>query len=256
MKKILLIALIGLTSPALVYADSCRYEEDIEFTIDAASAQNLYVDVGAGELSIKGNGNTNEIMVTAVVCSSSRNRLDDMDLRHRSRGSDIEIYTEVDRDRRLFSLWNTRSVRIDIEMVVPERLSLRVDDGSGFVTISGVSELNLEDGSGSIVISNVSGDVHVDDGSGSIDISNVGGLVSIEDGSGDMEIIESNAVRIIDDGSGGIRISNITRDVYIEDDGSGGIDIRDIGGDVEIEDAGSGSLKVHGVAGNYNIDHS
>lgn len=256
MKKILLITLIGLTSPALVFADSCRYQEDIEFTVDAASAQNLFVDVGAGELSIRGNGSTNEITVTAVACASTRNRLNDMELRHRSRGSDIEIYTELDRDRRFFSLWNTRSVHIDIEMVVPEQLSLRVDDGSGSVTISGVSELNLEDGSGSIVVSNVSGDVRIDDGSGSIDVSNVDGLVSIEDGSGDLEIVESNAVHIIDDGSGGIRIANITSNVHIEDDGSGGIDIHDIGGDVEIEDAGSGSLKVHGVAGSYNVDHS
>lgn len=252
MKKILLITLITFISPALVYADSCNYQKDIEFTVDATSAQNLRVDVGAGELSIRGRADTDEVLVTAVACASSRSQLDDMDIRQRSRGSDIEIFTEFEQRRHFLSWLGSRDAHIDIEMVVPEKLTLQVDDGSGFVTISGVSALSLEDGSGSIEVSDVSGDVYIDDGSGSIDIRNVDGLVSIEDGSGDLKVIESNEVHIIDDGSGGIRIANITRNVHIEDDGSGGIDIQDIGGDVEIGDAGSGRLNVQGVAGNYH----
>lgn len=251
MKKILLITLATFTLPTIAYADSCNYEKEIEFTIDAASVQNLKVVVGAGELTIKGNANTREVSVTAVACASSRNRLDDMDLVHRSRGSDLEIFTEIDNSGRFLFGWGTRNAYIDIEMVVPEGLSLQVDDGSGSVSIAGVSALNLEDGSGSIEISNILGDVYVDDGSGSVEISKVDGLVSIDDGSGDLEILESNAVHIIDDGSGDIHIANIARNVYIEDDGSGDIEIQDIGGDVEIGSAGSGSLNVRGVAGNY-----
>ena len=256
MKKILLVTLISFISPTLVNADSCNYEKDIEFTIDATSAQNLRVDVGAGELSIRGRANSDEILVTAVACASSRSQLDDMDIGQRSRGSDIEIFTEFERRRHFLSWFGSREARIDIEMLIPEKLALQVDDGSGFVTISGVSALHLEDGSGSIEVSKISGDVYIDDGSGSIEIDNVGGLVSIEDGSGDLKIIESNEVHIIDDGSGGIRIANITRNVHIEDDGSGGIDIQDVGGDVEIEEAGSGRLNVQGVAGNYYADRN
>jgi len=47
MRQIALIAIMLIGSPTLVYADSCRYEKDIEFTVDAAGAQNLLVEVGA-----------------------------------------------------------------------------------------------------------------------------------------------------------------------------------------------------------------
>jgi len=254
MRKIVLIALVIFCSPALVYGASCRYQKDIEFTIDAAAAQNLLVDVGAGELAIRGDANSNEILVSAQACASSRSKLDDLDLRHQRRGSDIEIYTEFDENRRFFSWWRSRDSHIDIELVVPGRLSLQVDDGSGSVVISHVSAVNLEDGSGSIEVSDITGDAFIDDGSGDIEISNVSGLVSIDDGSGDLSIVESGAVHIIDDGSGGIRIIGITGNVHIEDDGSGGIDIRNVGGDVEIGSSGSGSVNVSNVAGNYYID--
>ncbi len=254
MKKSLLITLITIIAPGLTYAQSCRYQKEIDFTVDAASVQNLQIDVGAGDLSIRGNGNTSEVSVTAVACASSRNRLDGMDLLHRSQGTNIEIFTEIQRRRNFLSLLSFGSAYIDIEMVVPEGLALQVDDGSGSVDITGVSSLVLEDGSGSIAVSDVNGDVHIEDGSGAIDISRVDGLVSIDDGSGGLEVIESSAVRIIDDGSGGIRIANIARNVHIEDDGSGGIDIQEIGGDVTIDSAGSGSLNVQSVAGNYYFD--
>ncbi|MDP6414802.1 MAG: hypothetical protein QGG54_07215 [Gammaproteobacteria bacterium] len=254
MRQIALIAIMLIGSPVLVYADSCNYEKDIEFTVDAARAQNLLVDVGAGELVIRGDASSSEIVVSAQACASSRNRLDDLDLRHRLRGSDIEIYTEFYQNRRLFSWWGSGRSRIDIEMTVPSELALRVDDGSGAVTINGVAALDLNDGSGSIRISDIVGDVYINDGSGSIEVSNVSGLVAVEDGSGDMRIVESNAVHIIDDGSGGIRIADITQNVYIDDDGSGGIDVRNVGGDVEIEDHGSGGVNVDNVGGNYYLD--
>lgn len=251
MKKNLLIVLATLTFPTVTFADSCNYDKAIEFTIDARSIENLNVDVGAGELTIQGDANTTDVTVTAVACASSRSRLDDVDLVHRRNGSDLEVFTEIENRGSFFFGWGNRNAYIDIEMVVPEGLSLEVDDGSGPVSIAGVSALSLEDGSGSVNISNILGDVYVDDGSGSIEISNVDGLVSIDDGSGDLRILESNAVHVIDDGSGDIHITDIAQNVYIQDDGSGDIDIQDVGGDVDIGSPGSGSVNVSGVAGNY-----
>ena len=251
MKKIVLAALVIVASPALVYGDSCRYEKEIAFSVDADAAQNLLLDVGAGELTVRGNANSNEIVVSAVACASSRGRLDDLEVQYRSRGSNIEIFTEFHDTRRFFSWWGTGNSHSDIDMPVPAGLSLEVDDGSGSVDIANVSKLKMEDGSGSLVISDIAGDVFIDDGSGDIQVSNVSGLVSVEDGSGDMRIVGSSAIHIIDDGSGGIRITDIDQNVYIEDDGSGDIDIRNVGGDVEIEDGGSGSLNVNNVAGTY-----
>lgn len=256
LNRVVLVTFVTLALPALVYGQSCKFSRDIEFTIDATSAQNLSVNVGAGQLEIQGNASSREIRVTALACAHTREQLDNMDVRHESQGSSVKIYSEIERDRHLFSWWRTRNAHIDVVLVVPNSLSLQVEDGSGSVVISGVAALSLDDGSGSIRISNISGDVYIDDGSGEIEVSSVNGTVSINDGSGDLRIVESYAVHIIDDGSGSIVIEDISSDVYIEDDGSGGIDIRNIGGDVNIDDAGSGSLNVSSVAGNFTADNN
>ncbi len=256
LNKVALVTFVILTLPALAYGQSCKFSKDIEFTIDAASARNLSVEVGAGKLEIRGDANSREIKLTALACANTQEQLDDMDMLYENRGSNIKIYSEIDRDRRLFSWWRSWDAHIDVELVVPSSLLLEVEDGSGPVVISGVSALRLDDGSGSIRISNISGDVYINDGSGEIDVNSVDGTVSVDDGSGDLRIVDSYAVHIIDDGSGNIVIEDISGDVYIEDDGSGGIDIERIGGDINIEDAGSGSLNVSSVAGNFTSDNN
>ena len=254
MNKQLLLAAV-LIAPIYGYADDCRYSKDYDFSVDAASLESLRLDVGAGSLSVEGNAASNEVRVVATACANSRKRLDDLDLTHRVRDSDLLVRTERYRSGSFFS-WlsfgNTYSY-INIEVTMPSDLTLDVDDGSGGVEISNVSSLSLNDGSGSILIDNISGNVDVDDGSGSISIIGVSGIVSVDDGSGPIRIRDSNEVTIIDDGSGEISIENIHNNVIIRNDGSGGISIRDVAGNVEIGDAGSGSVDVRGVAGVYDF---
>jgi hypothetical protein len=232
MNKQLLLAAV-LMAPIYGYADDCRYSKEYDFSVDSASLEKLRLDVGAGSLSVEGSAASNEVRVVATACANSRNRLDELDLTHRIRDSDLLIRTERYRSSSIFS-WlsfsNTYSY-INIEVTMPNDLALEVDDGSGGIEISNVSSLSLDDGSGSILIEDISGNVDVDDGSGSIRISGVNGKVSVSDGSGPISIRDSNEVVIVDDGSGGIRI-------------------RDVAGNVEIGDAGSGSVDVSGVAGN------
>ncbi len=254
MNKQLLLAAV-LMAPISSYADDCRYSKDYDFSVDAASLESLRLDIGAGKLFIEGNSASNEVRVVATACANSRKRLDELDLNHRVRDSDLLIRTERYRSGSIFS-WlsfgNTYSY-IDIEVTMPNNLALEVDDGSGGVEISNVSSLSLDDGSGSILINNISGDVDIDDGSGSISISGVNGRVSVSDGSGPIRIRDSNEVMIIIDGSGEISIENIRSDVTIRNDGSGGINIQDVAGDVDICDAGSGAVNVSGVTGVYNL---
>lgn len=252
-KQLLLTAV--LIAPISSYADSCRYSKDYDFAVDSASLESLRMDVGAGQLTVTGDSAGNEIRVVATACASSRDRLEELDLTHRVRDSELLVRTERYRSGSIFSWlsFGNNYSRIDIAVTMPGELALDVDDGSGSIEISNVSSLSLDDGSGSIRIDDISGNVEVDDGSGSISISGVGGIVSINDGSGPMQILDSNEVEIIDDGSGEITIENIRSNVNIRNDGSGGISIRDVAGNVEIGDAGSGSVDVRGVAGVYDF---
>ncbi len=248
-KLLLLIAALG--SPAWAYADGCRYSKDYDFNVDASAIENLIVDVGSGKLTIIGDDSIDEVQVEARACTNSRSRLNDLDLTHRSRGSDLLLRSEFHESGSLFSWLSIGYAYIDIELTVPSALLVEVDDGSGAINISGVSAVELKDGSGSIRISDISGDVSVDDGSGAITVYDVNGVVSINDGSGNVKISDSNGVNIIDDGSGSIQIENINSNVTVHEDGSGSISIHNVGGDVDIGDSGSGSINVSAIAGNY-----
>lgn len=250
MNKQLLLAAILIT-PIYGYADDCSYSKDYDFSVDAASLESLRLDVGAGKLSIQGNSANNEVRVVATACASSRSRLEDLELTHRTRDDDLLIRTEHYHSGSFSSWFNLGNIysTIDIEVTMPSDLTVDVDDGSGGVEISNVSSVSLDDGSGSIQIEDISGNVDVDDGSGAITISGVSGIVSVDDGSGPMRIRDSNEVTLINDGSGEISIENIHSNVDIRNDGSGGIHIRDVAGNVEIGDSGSGSVDVSGVTG-------
>jgi len=249
MNKQLLLAAV-LIAPIYGYADDCRYSKDYDFAVDAASLESLRLDVG-----VTGNSASNEVSIVATACANTSKRLEELDLTHRVRNTDLLVRTERHRSGSIFS-WlsfgNTYSY-INIEVTMPNDLALEVDDGSGGVEISNVSTLSLNDGSGSILIDNISGNVDIDDGSGSISISGVNGRISVNDGSGPISIRDSNEVTITDDGSGEISIENIRSNVNIRNDGSGGINIHDVAGDVHIGDAGSGAVNVSGVAGVYSL---
>ena len=253
MNKHLILAAI-LLAPIYSYAEDCRYSKDYDFSVDAASLESLRLDVGAGSLSIEGNAGSNEVRVVATACANSSRRLEELDLSHRVRDSDLLVRTERHRSGSFLSWlsFGNNYSYIDIEVNMPGHLVLDVDDGSGGIEISNVSSASVIDGSGSILIEAVAGNVDVDDGSGSISISGVSGTISIDDGSGPIRIRDSSEVIILNDGSGEITIENIHSNVDIRNDGSGGINIRDVAGNVDIGSAGSGSVNVSGVAGVYN----
>jgi len=255
MNKQLILA-AALIIPLNSHAADCRYSKDYDFAVDADALRELRLNVGSGSLSIEGDSASNEVRVVATACADSNNRLNDLELTHRVRDSDLLIRTEQNNSGNIFSWfnWGSSYAYIDIEISMPQGLALEVDDGSGAVEIYGVSGLSLNDGSGSVTIENMQGDVSVDDGSGAISITGVNGRVSIEDGSGPIRVRDSLEVVVFDDGSGKIDIDNIEGNVEIRNDGSGGISIRAVGGDVEIDDAGSGSVDVREVAGTY-INH-
>ncbi len=235
-----------LLLPMVVLADSCTYEEELNFTLPTSAIAQLDLKAGAGSLYITGEANTDEISVVAHVCSSRKSGLEGMGVEHVVRGDTQYLWTEIPEQRGVF--WTSNNTYIDLEIVIPEGFDLRVQDGSGVIDIRGAGNLALDDGSGDARLFGITGDVKVDDGSGNLTIQEVAGNVSVDDGSGSLLIEQVQGSVDVDDGSGRLKIHNVLGVVTIRD-GSGDIDVREVGEELRIVEAGSGNVRVDGRRG-------
>lgn len=241
-----------LLLPIVVVADSCAYEEKLNFVLPAAGITALDVEAGAGALLISGRADVKEITVSARLCASRKKDLDKLSVAHSVQGGEQHIWTQIPTPRMTF--WSNNPVFIDLQIVLPEGLAMTVKDGSGPLTISGASELELHDGSGDAHVFNIAGNVRIDDGSGSLIIEDVRGSVDVDDGSGATQIARITGDVRIDDGSGALRIEDVQGSVDV-DDGSGAIYINRVQGVVTTID-GSGDIEVRDVGPGLNIIES
>ena len=102
-----------------------------------------------------------EVRASGTACASSRDILGDTKLTLSRSGSELRIEAETPDNSGIFS-----SAKLDFDVTVPDNIALRVEDGSGDLTIDTVAGVDLTDGSGDIDIRNVIGDLSVHDGSG------------------------------------------------------------------------------------------
>ena len=229
--------ILAMFAASLAQAAFTEYEEVRDLKLDAAGIGKLNIEAGAGSLAITGIAGLDEILVTAIIQVPTSNE----DKAHKVIESRLVLTLEQHDDeavlRGLFEngSWgwgDSPSVRLEVQ--VPSRFSLDVDDGSGSIVVNGVSgDIDIEDGSGSIKMEQVGGMVKIDDGSGSISVSDVGADIEIQDGSGSITVRHVGGSVIVDDGSGSINVSDVEHDLIIEDDGSGGLNFSNIKGRVE-----------------------
>jgi DUF4097 and DUF4098 domain-containing protein YvlB len=252
MKKVAFFCLLFLV--ALAAASAAQSRET--FTLAASGCRMLRIDCGAGSLKVVGEGNSDKIEVNAVldVRGLAENELPDfkkehVELKLEQTGDHAVLIAKIESGFSLENLFGGHDARIDLEVRLPRRLSLAVDDGSGDIEIREIDGgLDLEDGSGSIRVTNVQGPVKIDDGSGDMQLAGLKGGVKIIDGSGDIELKDAGGDVSVEDGSGEIRLYHVLGSVRI-DDGSGDIVIDGVEKDVTIEEAGSGGLEIHNVKG-------
>jgi hypothetical protein len=230
---------MAMFSASLAFAAWEDYQEVRNLNLDAGGISTLEVEAGAGSLEIFGVSGVNEIVVTATIEVP-----DDDDDKARKK---IETHLVLSLDKKgdtavLKSYFKSSFMNfgdspvVQLEVRVPERLNLIIDDGSGSIVVENVAgNIELDDGSGSILMTNVGGDIEIDDGSGSIAVEGVGGDIFIGDGSGSIKVRDVAGSVTVDDGSGSINVSDVEQDLIIEDDGSGSLNFSNIGGRVEKE---------------------
>ncbi len=252
MKKVAFFCLLFLV--AMAAASAAQSRETL--TLAASGCRMLRIDCGAGSLKVVGEDNLDKIEVNAVldVRGLAENELADfkkerVELKLAQTGDHAVLVAKIESWFSLENLFGGHDARIDLEIRLPRRLALAVEDGSGDIEIREIDGgLDLEDGSGAILAAHINGPVKIDDGSGDMRLSGLSGRVAISDGSGDIELKDGGGDVSVEDGSGEIGIYRIAGSVRI-DDGSGDIVIDGVEKDVTIEEAGSGGLEIRNVKG-------
>src|SRR4051794_1321876 len=235
------------TASADIFGD-CSFSEKRSVAAPAAGVTRIVIIGRAGYLHINGRRGAGEVRATGVACASSRDILSDTKLTVSRSGSELRIEAETPDNSGIFS-----SAKLDFDVTVPENVALRVEDGSGDLTIDNVASVDLTDGSGDTTIRNVIGDVAVRDGSGDMKIDNVSGNVHVSDGSGDIDVNGAGSVEISNDGSGDANVVNVKHDVHIGNKGSGSVEVSDIGGNFRVGNKGGGSIDWTRVAGHVDV---
>jgi DUF4097 and DUF4098 domain-containing protein YvlB len=201
----------------------------------------------AGTLHIGGRKGAPEIVASGTACASSRDRLEETKLVMSRSGSELRVEAVMP-ENEMFG-----SAKLDFDVVVPDTMPLRVEDGSGEMTIENVGSSDVTDGSGDLTIRNVVGNLSVNDGSGEMTIENVSGDVRINDGSGGIEIRGAGSVEVANDGSGEVDIRNVKHDVTVGNKGSGSVEVSDVGGNFRVGNKGGGSVTWQRVSGRIDV---
>jgi hypothetical protein len=237
MRTVLILAMFAASLADAAWSD---YEETRDLTLDAEGVDTVEIDAGAGSLEVEGSADAAAISVTAIITVPGKNEEKAREIIE----SDMVLTLERAGDKAVLNAYfesdgwhwgDSPGIRLEVE--VPRRLGLRIDDGSGSIEVRDVSgDIEIDDGSGSLKMVNVGGDIRIEDGSGSVTVENAGGNVSINDGSGSIMVSEVVGSVVIDDGSGSINVSDVDQDLIIEDDGSGSLSFARISGRVEKAD--------------------
>lgn len=248
MKKYLV--LLAALAAGGAQAWDCKYEKDLDVTLDVGGSERLTVVAAAGDLRITGQAGAREARARGRVCVSEEEWLEE-----------AQILTEAGRNARIavvlpstdggWNLLGSRYAHMDLEVDVPAGLALEVRDSSGDMEIRGTGPLEVADSSGDIDIENVHGGVALEDSSGSIDLVTVDGDVLVRrDSSGDIYGRDiRGSVRVERDSSGEIHFRDVRDDFVVERDSSGDIVAETVGGDFRVERDGSGDVIARDVSG-------
>lgn len=257
MKRLLFILAVLTFLAGTALAD---YTETRNMQVSAEDVEVLRIDCGAGFLEIKGVEGLEVIEVKAEIFldDMSGKRAEEfiedyLNLDLTARGRTAKLVSNFEKGNFLSKMFRSEGSKvIDLTILVPPNIELRIDDGSGYIDIRDMEDdITIDDGSGDIICENIKGSLNIDDGSGSVELNDIGGDVDLDDGSGMMSIANVTGDVRVDDGSGNIDIRNIEGTVIV-DDGSGNIRIDRVGEDVRIIDEGSGHCSITNVEGDID----
>lgn len=253
--SVLLVCLLAYQFSITASASGCKYEKDIDLTLDLTSSEVLSISAAAGDLEVIGVAGTNEAMIHGKVCVSKESWLQQSNINTLS-ANRAQISVDLPKISGSWSLFGMSSyASMDLHIEVPQDLAIDVKDSSGDIRLKNIAAVQIVDSSGDIELDNGHGPVHIRDSSGDIEVIQVQGDVTINtDSSGDIEIKDITGMVLVEqDSSGDIRVARVTSNVIIESDSSGDINVSHVGGDFSVLSDGSGSIRSSDIAGKVQL---
>lgn len=247
--RVFVLVMSALLTASLASAQ-CAHSATHDLSTELEGVTTVRVESRAGDVVVVGHTDTDTLRAVGSACASSRAYLEDIQL-------DV-VRTDTTLTLRAVTpmlMGFLVYARLDLVVDLPSGVALEIDDGSGDVSVRGVSSLRLTDASGDVVASDLGNVTVVEDGSGAMSFVDVTGNVDIlADDSGDIKVERvGGSVRIGRDGSGEIDVRSVDGDVFVDEDRSGEIEIHDVGNDVHVRDDGSGGILIRAVGGNVTI---
>jgi len=251
---VVLVCLLAYQFSTEASADWCRYQKDIDLTLDLSTSDVLEITAAAGELEVIGVSGSDEAVIKGKACASKEAWLEESKVVTKS-GSHAEITVDLPSADSGWSFTGNNYISLDLKVEVPQDLALKIKDSSGAIFLKNIGAVQLQDSSGEIEIENARGSVSIRDSSGDIDVEKVAGDLTIEsDSSGGIYATEvEGSFLVVQDSSGDIRVSHVGNDVVVERDSSGDISASDVGGDFRVLKDGSGGIRASNIEGEVDL---
>lgn len=250
----LLIGFLLIQVSGAAMGGSCKFTKDIDLTLDLSDSNTLSILAAAGELDVAGVSGTDTAVISAKVCASKEEWLEDSQV-NTSNGKHASIAVELPSGNKGWSWSGNNYVWMDLRVEVPDDMTLEVKDSSGDMFLKNIAAVEVHDSSGDIEIENAHGPISISDSSGDIDVDVAEGDLTIEvDSSGDIYARDiRGSVLVVKDSSGDIDVSNVGDSVVVERDSSGDIKAAHVGGDFRVLRDGSGRISSQDVTGEVQV---
>ena len=149
MKKwFLLLAVLAAGS---AQAWGCKYEKNIDVTLDLAGSDQLAIRSGAGDLRITGHADSTEARVRGKLCASKEKWLEGSGVVTEG-GTRASIASSLPDINSGWSLLGSNYLYLDLDIEVPAGLALEVHDSSGDMELHGTGSARIRDSSGDIKV--------------------------------------------------------------------------------------------------------
>jgi hypothetical protein len=228
-----LLAAVGVIAVAgLVGCDDvARTRLDYSNT-EKVAIKEIVIEPGAGDVTVT-TSDTQQVDIRRVVHYNG----DEPDTSYQINGKVLQLAIECG-----------HFCRVDYEIVAPKGVAIRGELGSGDLSLSGVSNVDLQTGSGNVGIAEASGAVKVKAGSGDMTISDVAGDLDARTGSGNIDARGlSGAMNMARTGSGDVLLKLAKSGAVRTHTGSGNVDLTVPVGSYRVDARTGSGEKVLGV---------
>ncbi|MEZ4819260.1 MAG: DUF4097 family beta strand repeat-containing protein [Bdellovibrionota bacterium] len=206
------------------------------------NVDHVVIDNQSGKIRISSDADVKKVAVMAQKVKGDQ----DCRLQMVQKEATLELIT------RKTKKWFGNTCNIKINVVVPEKIALNVDNGSGEIVLSGVFEkVDVDNGSGDVVTKGKILELSGDTGSGNMDVDTVLGDIDLDTGSGNINITSVAGKVVLETGSGDVsfRHHGKTLDKVKVSTGSGNVNMHLPKDAIFITQFSTGSGKVYNEFG-------